>query len=446
MASERRSFSPPHSLDAEKAVLGAILREADILNLIVDQVKGEQFFLEAHRQIFGAMIDLYNANEATDLITVAEKLRRLDDDNEYLGPAYLVDLSEKCPVSQNVEYYTRIVRDYYYLRRIIDACQLTVSKALAFDGEVSGFIEDIEKEFLTIANSQDRSGLFTTPEVLDDTLKELEERLEQTDSMTGVPSDFIDLDRITGGWQKSDLVIVAARPGMGKTAFALNLVTNAARKGFPVAVFSLEMGKNQLMTRLLSAEARVDAGRLRKGDVSEEEINRLTAGADLINNLPGMMGIDETPGINIMELRSRCRRFKKEHGLGLIIIDYLQLMGSSGTKKYESREREISEISGGLKNLAKELKVPVIALAQLNRGPDARPDKIPKLSDLRESGSMEQDADQILFLYRDEYYNPNSEDAGKALVRFAKNRHGSTSDVMLGFAPSFMKFTNLQQD
>jgi replicative DNA helicase len=438
-------LAPPHSLDAEKAVLGAVLRDADAFNLIADKLKAEQFYLDAHRDIFQAMCELYQLNEPTDILTVAEKLRRQHADNDFLGPAYLVELTENSPFTQNIEYYARVVSEYYFLRRIINACQSTVKKAMSYDGEVAGFIEDIEKEFIAIANQQDSGGIATTHEVLDKTIAEIEARLNSDGAMTGVPSQFSDLDRNTGGWQRSDLVIIAARPGMGKTAFALNCVVNSVKAGKHTVIFTLEMSKTQLMERIISSEARIDSSKMRKGDLNEEEQDRLMHGIRGIGTMPAMLGIDETPSISLLELRSRCRRFKKEYGLDLIVIDYLQLMGPSGTKKYESREREISEISGGLKALAKELNVPVIALAQLNRGVEGRPDKVPKLSDLRESGSMEQDADMILFIYRDEYYNPNSEDAGKAMLRIAKNRHGSLQDIYLAFAPNFLKFTNLQQ-
>jgi replicative DNA helicase len=440
-----KTFAPPHSVEGEKAVLGAVLREPDTLNLVADKLIPDHFFLDAHQQIFGAMVELYNANEPTDILTVAEKLRRLGRASEYLGPAYLVELTESSPVTQNVEHYARIVRDNFYLRRIIDACQTTVKKALAYDGGVAGFIGDIEKEFLEIANQQDHNGIYTTVDVLDATIAEIESRLNNDGRLTGVPSQFVDLDRITGGWQNSDMVIIAARPGMGKTAFALNVCVNAVKSGKHVVFFTLEMSKTQLMSRIIASEARIDSGKLRKGDLSEDEQDRLMHGVRSIGTLPAMLGVDETPSISLLELRSRCRRFKKEHGLDMIIVDYLQLMTPGGTKRYDSREREISEISGGLKALAKELNIPVIALAQLNRGPDNRPDKVPKLADLRESGSMEQDADMIMFLYRDEYYNPNSEDAGKAMVKIAKNRHGALEDIHLAFAPHFFKFTNLQK-
>jgi replicative DNA helicase len=420
------------------------LREPEALNLIADKLRPDHFFLDAHRQIFEAMLELYQHNEPTDLLSVADKLRRTGgEQNEYLGPAYLVELTEAAPLAQNLEHHAHIVRDYYYLRRIIDACQSTVKKAMAFDGKVTSFIEDVEKEFLAITNDQDRAGLRPALEVLDVTLAELEKRLTGDGSMTGVPSSFVDLDRITGGWQKSDLILLAARPGMGKTAFALNVATNAVRAGKSVAVFSLEMSQSQLMMRILATESQVNASKFRSGDWTEEEQDRLMHGVRTFGTLSGFLAIDETPGINLLDLRSRCRRFKKEHGLDLVVIDYLQLMGPSGTKRMESQEREISEISGGLKALAKELQIPVLALAQLNRGPETRTDKTPQLSDLRGSGSMEQDADMIMFLYRDDYYNDNSEDAGKAKVKIAKNRHGATDEIYLAFAPHFFKFSNL---
>jgi replicative DNA helicase len=438
-----RSLTLPHSKDAERAVLGAVLREPDAANLVVDKLKAEHFFLDVHRRIFEIIVELYQRNEPTDILTVADRLRGKADGETVIGPAYLIELTENCPVAQNVEYYASMVRDYFYLRGIIDACQKTIRKAMTCDREIKEFVEEVEKEFLAVASQQQRSGLTAAVEVLDATIQELEQKLTEDTGITGVSSGFNDLDRITGGFQRSDLIILAARPGMGKTAFVLNCAINAVKKKHPVAIFTLEMSKKQLMLRLLSAEARIDSSRLRKVDLSEDEQNRLMHGARTIGALPAMLGIDETGGINLLELRSRCRKFKKEHGLDLIIIDYLQLMQPAGNRKSDSREREISEISGGLKNLAKELDVPIIALAQLNRGPDARPDKRPKMSDLRESGSMEQDADLIAFIYRDEYYNKASEDVGKAELILAKNRHGATDTVMLAYQPNFVSFHNL---
>lgn len=435
---------PPHSKEAEKAVLGAVLRGADNLMLVEGLLKPDFFFFDAHQKIFSAIIELSANGDSVDIVTVAEGLRKFEVDNERFGPSYLVDLTENCPVAQNVEHYANIVRRHYYLRQIVDACQTTIKSAMACDGSVESFIEGIEKQFLTIAEGYDRKGIVKADKVLESTIEDIQRKLESDGTVSGVPTGFNDLDLLTGGLQGSDLIILAARPGMGKTALALNIATNASLKEKSVAIFTLEMSKEQLMGRVLSAVARVDSGRLRKGDLSDEEQDRLMEGARRIYGCRDYLGIDETPGITLMELRSRCRRYHKEFGLDMIIIDYLQLMGSSGHT--ESREREISQISMGLKELAKELNVPVIALAQLNRGPDARPDKRPKLSDLRESGSMEQDADMILFVYRDEYYNPASELAGISEVIVGKNRHGSTTTIKLAFQPNFVSFQNLFQE
>lgn len=438
-----KTFALPHSLDGEKAVLGAILRDPEVLNLVADKLVPEDFFLDAHRQVFQAMLDLYKDNDPTDILTVADKLRRLGADAEYIGPQYLVELTEAAPVALNVEYYAKIVKEHHYLRQIIVQCQDTVQRAMTYDGTVASFIGDLEKQFLNITNTNDVKGIVRINKVLDESLEDLERRINSAGQMTGVPSQFIDLDRITGGWQRTDMIVIAARPGMGKTAFALNCLVNAARSGKSTLFFSLEMSKVQLQFRIWSGEARIDASKFRRGDFSDEELDRLMHASQGLNGIG--IGIDDTPGLSIMELRSRCRRYKKEHGLDMIIVDYLQLMTSPSGKKDQSREREIAEISAGLKALAKELDIAVIALAQLNRGADSRPDKRPKISDLRESGSIEQDADMIMFLYRDEYYDKNSEDVGKAQVIIGKNRHGSLEDVNLAFAPNFMKFSNLQQ-
>ena len=448
MDQQMGTSAPPHSVDAERAVLGTVLRDPSSLNQVSDKLQAEHFFVDVHRFVFKAIIELDALNEPTDIVSVSDKLVRSGySASEYSGPSFLIELTERAPVSQNVDYYADLVRDYFYLRQIITACQQTMSKAMACSGRAAGFIEEVEKEFLSIANEQDRKGgLVPHVEVLNSTIIELEAKLAMEGALAGVPSGFNDLDQLTGGWNKSDLIIIAARPGMGKTAFMLNCAMNAVKAGVPTAMFTLEMSRNQLMQRLLASEARVDSQSLRKGETTEDGRNRLMQGARVIATLPAQLGIDETSGISLVELRSRCRRFKKEYGLGLIMIDYLQLMVSSTTKKNDSREREIAEISGGLKGLAKELQVPVIAAAQLNREADKRVDKRPKISDLRESGSIEMDADQILFLYRDEYYNKNSEDVGKAEVILGKNRHGSVETVMLAYQSAFVSFHNLMKN
>ena len=371
-------FVLPHSLDAEKAVLGAVLRDSDQLTLVEGMLQPKHFFLDAHIKIYVAILELSSQSELPDIVTVAEKLRQFDGDENYLGPRYLVDLTENCPYTQHVEFYANIVRRYFYLRKIINACHETIDGAMRCDGSVEEYIEDIEKEFLSISGEYDRKGIVRADDVLKSTVEEIQKNLESDGGVTGIPTGFVDLDELTGGLQGSDLIILAARPGMGKTAFALNIVTSAVFSKKSVAFFTLEMSKEQLMS--------------------------------------------------------------------LVVIDYLQLMGSN-SRKNESREREISQISMGLKELAKELKIPVVSLAQLNRGPDSRTgDKRPKISDLRESGSLEQDADIIMFIYRDEYYNPSSEATGIAEILIAKNRHGDNKTIQLSFQPSFVSFQNLYRE
>lgn len=389
------------------------------------------------------MLALYGEGSSPDVLTVAAALRSEDRDNPYLQAAYLAELMNSAPVAQNIDAYLEIIRKDYFLRNIIRTCQETINKAMGFQGSIEGYVEEIEKQFLAITESYDnKAGIVDAGRVLKSTIEMLEKRIKSEGTITGVPTGFNDLDAMTGGLGESDLIILAARPGMGKTALVLNFATNAAFAGYKVALFTLEMSKEQLMMRVLSTVARVDSSRLRKGDLSDQEQDQLVNGARQIHKFKDNLGIDETPGITLVELRSRVRRYHKENGVNLVIIDYLQLMGSTGNAE-KSREREISEISMGLKELAKELNIPVIALAQLNRGPDARPDKRPKISDLRESGSMEQDADMIFFVYRDEYYNPNSEMAGKAEIIIGKNRHGETGAITLAYQPNFVCFHNI---
>ncbi len=437
----------PHSLEAEKAVLGSIFQNQDNLNVIQDKsgLEPGHFFFESHRLIFLSILDLDKKSEPCDLITTIEHLKSSGIDS--IGPAYLIELIQSCPVSENIEYYARIVRDTFVKRRLIEKGQEVIQKALTAEGSSQDLLEILEKELLAISAENDRKGegLISGTEVLQETIGVLEQRILADTLITGVPSGFTDLDHMTGGWQKSDLIILAARPAMGKTALCLNFATNALKVGKNVAIFSLEMSRSQLMERVLASEGRVDSSRLRKGDLGDEDQDRLMHAVRTVNAYGARFYIDETPGLSISELRSRTRRHKKENGLDLIIIDYLQLLSGSSDTKREGREREVSEISMNLKNLAKELSVPIIALAQLNRGPDSRPDKRPKSSDLRESGSLEQDADMILFVYRDEYYNPNSEDVGKAEIIFGKNRHGSQGTVQLAYLPNFVSFHNLMK-
>ncbi|MFK7872295.1 MAG: replicative DNA helicase [Oligoflexales bacterium] len=439
------SLQLPHALEAECAVLGAVLRSPNQLDILTSRtrLRPEHFFSDVHRKIFQAFLELDLHNEPVDPITISQKLRK---DVTY---TFLLELSEKAPLTQNVEHFGKLIREKYFARRVILRCQETAQQAADVDGDVQQFMANVEQEFLDISRERDLSiGLTSAPEVLEATIADLERRIEGGGGVTGVSTGFTDLDHTTSGWQGSDLIILAARPGMGKTALALNWAMNAlkSKKESHVAIFTLEMSREQLMQRVLSAEGRIDSTKLRRGDLGVEEQDDLAAAARRMHDLGYRLMIDETPAISVSEVRSRCRRYKKEHGLSMVVIDYLQLMTASDTARKQGREREISEISTNLKAMAKELNVPVIALAQLNRGPDARPDKRPRISDLRESGSMEQDADLILFVYRDEYYNTDSELAGQSEVILAKNRHGETGTVTLAWLPNFVSFHNLIKD
>ena len=438
----------PYSAEAERALLGAILRDpSQALHEVLAQgnLTSEHFFLDVHRMVFEQIIVLQEKGGHFDSLDVAQALGRQNEDFRH----YPIELVNQAPVSLNIVHYAENIKKHFYLRRIILACQTTIQQALTLDGSISDFIEGVEKEFLSITKEQEKSGgLISAKLALDPALAEIERRIASSGDVTGVPSGFSDLDAFTGGWQKSDLIILAARPGMGKTALAINWAVNAIKTddNLRVAIFTLEMSKEQLIERVLSAEGRIESTHLRKGTLDEEAQDRLLSAARFIFTLDHRLSIDETPGITLMEVRSRCRRFQKEFGLNLVIIDYLQLMSGSAIAQKQSREREISEISMGLKSLAKEIGVPIVAIAQLNRGPDARPDKKPRISDLRESGSMEQDADQILFVYRDEYYNPESEHSGKAEVIVAKNRHGETGSLFLAWQPHYVSFYNLMPE
>ncbi|MBI2602523.1 MAG: replicative DNA helicase [Deltaproteobacteria bacterium] len=449
MAEKRENYAFPHSAESEKAVLGAILRSPASFHQVIEKtyLKGEHFFLDYHRQIFEAMLSLDAQGKPIDYFTVSETLVKLQVP---INLPFLIELVENSPISENIEYYSNIVKEKYYLRKIIKICEDTSSTARAAQGEAKDVLSEVEKEFLHILNEQDRNeaGLISAKKILETLLETLEKRMAAAGTLSGVASGFTELDKITGGWQKSDLIILAARPGMGKTALALNWAMSAVKSkpDSKVGVFTLEMSKEQLVERLLSAEGKVDSNKLRQGDMSEDDKDRLMYAARILNDLGDRLVIDETPGLSISELRARSRRFKREHGLDLIIIDYLQLMTASQTAQRQGREREISEISTSLKALAKEIAIPVIACAQLNRSPDARPDKRPKMSDLRESGAMEQDADLIMFIYRDDYYNPESEDAGKSEILLAKNRHGETGKVYLAWHPHFVSFYNLIEE
>ena len=405
---------PPQNLEAEQAVLGAMLIEKEAIARVTELLKGGDFYREAHRLIFEAMLDLYNRNEAVDMITVIELLKREDNLEKVGGIAYVTSLANSVPTAANVHYHAKIVEEKALLRQLIQTS--TQIAALGYEGseEVSQIVDQAEKMILEVSNRRIGGDFTPIKSIVLDAFGKIEQLYESRGGITGLATGFKDLDRLTSGLQKSDLILVAARPSMGKTAFTLNIASNVAiREKKAVAFFSLEMSKEQLVQRMLCAEASIDSQKLRIGELEDDDWTKLINAADRLSGAP--IFIDDTAGISVLEMRSKARRLKVEHDLSLIIIDYLQLMQGSGGKGGENRQQEISEISRSLKGLARELGVPVVALSQLSRSVESRQVKKPMLSDLRESGSLEQDADIVAFLYREDYYNPDTEN--KILLR-----------------------------
>lgn len=445
---EKRSKSAlnlPHSLEAEVAVIGAVLTNPSSAIEQTEKLLPEYFFVESHRTIVEACRDLIFEGVPPDLVNVHEKLRF---HNKHLAVGDFDGLRQFMGYganSENIGYWLDVVKRFWELRLVVEKCSdLATRGRRVAEASVESFLAEAEETFMQLAATRGHAGLTPSSVVVRDTIRELSELMNNPGGMTGVPTGFTDLDTITAGFQPSDLIILAARPAMGKTSLALNFAQFAAiiaKKN--VALFSLEMSKHQLMQRMLSTAARIEAHRFRDGKMSAEELHRLYPEAANFNT--DTLLIDDTPSISLLDLRSRCRQMKREKGsVDMIIIDYLQLM-TVGTNlgSKSSREREVSMISQGLKALAKELSCPVIALAQLNRGLEQRPDKRPRSSDLRESGSIEQDADMIMFIYRDEYYHKDSPDKGIAEVIIGKNRHGPVDTVKLAFQSEFTAFHNL---
>lgn len=431
---------PPHSIEAEQSVLGAMILDKDAITEVTDVIKQDDFYREAHKEIYGAIIDLYNKNEPVDLVTVSDQLILKGKLEETGGIEYLADLTSAGVVTTNARHYAKIIDEKATLRRLIKAS----SEIIEFGYETQDaaqVLDRAEKTIFDISQNQSREGMTAIRDVLVNTYDEIERMYEHEGGITGITTGFIDLDAKTSGFQRSDMILVAARPSMGKTAFSLNLCHNAALKGNGcVAIFSLEMSKEQLVQRLLSSEAHIPLGKIRNGDLEEQDWIDITKGMSTLSN--AKIFIDDTPAVTVMEVRAKCRRLKMEHGLDMIMIDYLQLMSGNA----ESRQQEISNISRGLKGLARELNCPVVALSQLSRAPELRADHRPILSDLRESGAIEQDADVVMFLYRDEYYFPDSEKKGIGEVIIAKQRNGETGTVEITWLGQFTKFVNLERD
>ncbi len=432
----------PQNLEAEEALLSSILFDNNVLLDVLDILSPEDFYRSDHQKIFEVFSDLFSRNTPIDLVTTANALQQRGRLEEVGGAAYLASLMDDVPVAVNAPHYARIVHDKACLRMLIVKAHSIIQRCFEDAGEMDAVIDYAESAVFDISKHKIRQAFYPLGRIIEGNIDTLEERQGNKALVTGVPTGFTHLDGMTAGFQRSDLIILAARPSMGKTALALNIARNAAvESNVPVAVFSLEMSKEQLSMRLLCAEARIDSSRLRSGFFSREDWVRLTDAADVLSEAP--IYIDDSPDISAMEIRAKARRLKLEKDLGLVIIDYLQLMKSRSSQ--ERRDLEISEISRSLKALAKEIDVPVVALSQLNRKLEERSDKRPQLSDLRESGALEQDADVVAFIYRDEVYNKdeNNPNRGKAEIILAKQRNGPTGMAPLTFINAYTRFENM---
>lgn len=432
---------PPQSIESEQSVIGAMLVNPECLTTVLEHVKPDSFYKQSHKYIFQAILELYNNAEPIDVVTVSEYLRDIGNLEAIGGRSYINDMALSVVTTANVEYHAKKVQQKATMRELIKAGTNIVADAYE-ETDVEKALDNAERAVFELGQRRSAKELTHIKDIVSETFSKIESRAENQDKITGIPSGFDDLDNMTAGFQKSDLIILAARPSMGKTAFCLNLAANAAFKGGSgVAIFSLEMSKEQLVQRLLCSEAEIDAQRIRTGNMQMSDWSALSNAMARLAPMP--IYIDDSPGVSVMELRSKARKLKYENeNLGMIIIDYLQLMEGDGSSKGD-RVQEISKISRGLKGLAREIDVPVIALSQLSRAVESRQNKRPMLSDLRESGSIEQDADIVMFIYRDEYYNPDLvEKKGEAEVIIAKQRNGPVGHITLYFNKSITKFTS----
>lgn len=435
---------PPQNIEAEQAVLGAILLDSDAIVTAQEKIRAHDFYRSSHRLIFEAMVELAEEQEPIDLVTLTSLLRDKKQLEEVGGVQYLTELAHAVPTAANVDYYAQIIEEKSMLRRLIRTATEIVTEGFASEDSVGELISDAEKRIMEIANQRSTSGFIAIRDVLMEVFERVESLYNQKGTITGIPSGFADLDRMTSGFQRSDLIIVAARPSVGKTAFALNIAQNVSvRAKETVAIFSLEMSAAQLVQRILCAEANVDATRMRTGHLESEDWEKLTMAIGTLSD--AQIYIDDSPAITVADIRAKCRRLKRERGLGMVLIDYLQLIHGRG-KPGENRQQEVSDISRTLKQIARELDVPVIALSQLSRGVEQRQDKRPMMSDLRESGSIEQDADIVSFLYRDDYYDKESEKPNIIEIIIAKQRNGPVGTVELVFLKNYNKFVNLDRN
>ncbi len=433
---------PPQNLEAEQSVLGGILLDNQGLNAVLEIITARDFYSEAHRQIFEAAHNLSERGEPIDLITLSNALKDQKRLDKVGGAAYLAGLVDNVPSAANIRHYAKIVKEKAILRSLINTATEILGKTYETGADIDTVLDEAEQAIFAISEKKIRQAFFPLKEIVKDSFRTIEDLYSRKELVTGVPTGFDKVDDLTSGLQKADLIIIAGRPSMGKTAFALNIAQHVAMQtATPVCIFSLEMAKEQIAMRMLAATAKVDSQRIRKGFLGEMDWPKLTTAADSLSEAP--IFIDDTAAITVLEMKAKARRLKAEHGLGLVIIDYLQLMRSGTTK--DSREQEISEISRSLKALAKELSVPVIALSQLNRQVEVRTNRRPQMADLRESGAIEQDADVIAFIYRDEVYNKaeDNPEKGIAEIIIAKQRNGPTGTVKLAFLEKFTSFENL---
>ena len=434
---------PPNDIEAEQAILGSMLTDKDAVISAIEVLKEEDFYRADNRTIYGAILNLYSRAEPIDIITVKAELESLGKFEQVGGLEYLAMLPDKVPTTANAMKYVNIVEEKSTLRSLIKTANEIIELGYDPTEDVTDVMENAEKKIFNIMQNKDKKSYSPIKDILVDSFTQLEELYNRKQHITGVPTGFTELDYKTAGFHGSDLILIAARPAMGKSAFALNIATNAAvRANVPVVIFSLEMSKEQMVNRILCSEAMVDSNKVRTGKLEEDDWTKLAGSIGPLSEAE--IFIDDTPGISVTEIRAKCRKLKLEKNIGMVVIDYLQLVQGSN-KRNGSREQEISEISRSLKILAKEIGVPVIALSQLSRAVEQRPDHRPMLSDLRESGAIEQDADIVMFLYRDDYYNQDSEKKDIAEVIIAKHRGGSTGTVELLWLGSYTKFVNLER-
>lgn len=434
---------PPHNIEAEQSVLGGMILDKEAIADAVEIVQSDDFYKEAHREIFEAILSLYDRDQPVDLVTLSEELKKRQTLEAIGGLSYLTSLLAAVPTTTHVSYYAKIVEEKSLLRKLIAASSEIIEKSYESEDNTASILDLAEKRIFDIAQKRNSGkGFVPIKQALLESFNKIEELYQNKGGMLGLPTGFIDIDRKTSGLQKSDLILIAARPSMGKTAFALNIVQNTAiRTNASIAVFSLEMSREQLVQRMLSAESHIEIQKIRTGNLDEDEWPRLAKAMGQLAQ--AKIFIDDTPGITVTEMKAKCRKLKLEHGLDLIMVDYLQLMTED--ERAENRQQEISAISRKLKALAREMDCPLIALSQLSRAPELRGDHRPILSDLRESGAIEQDADIVMFLYRDEYYHPDTEKKNRGEVIIAKQRNGATGTVELAWLGQFTKFANLEK-